>query len=78
MTTEERVGEGQGAAGRGGLRSRQSAEGDDRSTTDNTAKKQAEGVALMWKQNLGVDAKVNAQEFQAWMDSFYAGKLGGR
>ena len=33
----------------------------------------AEGVALMWKQNLGVDAKVNAQEFQAWMDTFYAG-----
>ncbi len=43
------------------------------STTDNTAKKMAEGVALMWKQNLGVDAKVNAQEFQAWMDTFYAG-----
>ncbi len=43
------------------------------STTDNTAKKQAEGIALMLKQNLGVDAKVNAQEFQAWMDSFYAG-----
>jgi oligopeptide transport system substrate-binding protein len=43
------------------------------STTDNTAKKQAEGVALMWKQTLGVDAKVNAQEFQAWMDTFYAG-----
>ena len=42
-------------------------------TTDNTATKQAEGVALMLKQNLGIDAKVNAQEFQAWMDSFYAG-----
>src|SRR5689334_8834755 len=42
-------------------------------TTDNTAKKLAEGVALMWKQNLGVDAKVNAQEFQAWMNTFYAG-----
>jgi oligopeptide transport system substrate-binding protein len=42
-------------------------------TTDNTAKKQAEGVALMLKQTLGVEAKVNAQEFQAWMDSFYAG-----
>jgi oligopeptide transport system substrate-binding protein len=42
-------------------------------TTDNTAKKQAEGIALMLKQNLGVNAKVNAQEFQAWMDSFYAG-----
>jgi len=43
------------------------------STTDNTAKKMSEGVALMWKQYLGVDAKVNAQEFQAWMDTFYAG-----
>ncbi len=43
------------------------------SSTDNTAKKLAEGVALMWKQDLGVDAKVNAQEFQAWMDTFYAG-----
>ena len=43
------------------------------STTDNTNKKMAEGVALMWKQYLGVDAKVNAQEFQAWMDTFYAG-----
>ncbi|WP_119304567.1 peptide ABC transporter substrate-binding protein [Dongia deserti] len=42
------------------------------STTDNTAKRQAEGVALMWKQ-IGVDAKVNAQEFQAWMDTFYNG-----
>ena len=42
-------------------------------TTDNTAKKLAEGVALMWKQNLGVDAKVNAQEFQAWMNTFYSG-----
>jgi oligopeptide transport system substrate-binding protein len=42
-------------------------------TTDNTFKKQAEGIALMLKQNLGVEAKVNAQEFQAWMDSFYAG-----
>jgi len=42
-------------------------------TTDNTAKKQSEGIALMLKQNLGVNAKVNAQEFQAWMDTFYAG-----
>ncbi|HET6618901.1 MAG TPA: peptide ABC transporter substrate-binding protein [Dongiaceae bacterium] len=42
-------------------------------SSDNTAKKLAEGVALMWKQNLGVDAKVNAQEFQAWMNTFYSG-----
>lgn len=44
-------------------------------STDNTAKKQAEGIALMLKQNLGVEAKVNAQEFQAWLDSFYAGNF---
>ncbi len=43
------------------------------SSTDNTSKKMAEGIALMWKQYLGVDAKVNAQEFQAWMNTFYAG-----
>jgi oligopeptide transport system substrate-binding protein len=43
------------------------------SSSDNTAKRQAEGVALMWRQVLGVDAKVNAQEFQAWMNTFYAG-----
>lgn len=42
-------------------------------STDNTAKRTAEGVALMWKQVLGADAKVNAQEFQAWLDTFYAG-----
>jgi oligopeptide transport system substrate-binding protein len=27
----------------------------------------------MWKQVLGANAKVNAQEFQAWLDTFYAG-----
>ena len=43
------------------------------SSTDNTAKRQAEAVTLMWKQVLGVDAKVNAQEFQAWLDTFNAG-----
>jgi oligopeptide transport system substrate-binding protein len=43
------------------------------STTDNTSKRQAEGVALMWKQVLGVEAKVNAQEFQAWLDTFNNG-----
>jgi len=42
-------------------------------STDNTAKREAEGVALMWRQVLGVDAKVNAQEFQAWLDSFNNG-----
>jgi len=42
--------------------------------SDNTRKKQAEGVALMWRQVLGVDAKVNAQEFQAWLDTFNNGE----
>jgi oligopeptide transport system substrate-binding protein len=43
------------------------------SSDDNVAKRQAEGVALMWKQVLGVDAKVNAQEFQAWLETFNNG-----
>ncbi len=43
------------------------------SSDDNTAKRQAEGVALMWKQVLGVEAKVNAQEFKAWLDTFNTG-----
>jgi len=43
------------------------------SETDADLKKQAEGVAVMWKQILGVQAKVNAQEFQAWYDTFNAG-----
>lgn len=43
------------------------------SSTDNTGKREAEAVALMWKQVLGANAKVNAQEFQAWLDTFYAG-----
>ena len=43
------------------------------SSDDNTAKRQAEGIALMWKQVLGVNAKVNAQEFQAWLDTFNTG-----
>jgi oligopeptide transport system substrate-binding protein len=40
---------------------------------DPDTKKEAEGVAVMWKQVLGVQAKVNAQEFQAWYDTFNAG-----
>lgn len=42
-------------------------------SSDNTAKRIAEGVALMWRQVLGVQAKVNAQEFQAWLDTFNNG-----
>jgi oligopeptide transport system substrate-binding protein len=40
------------------------------STNDDTNKKMAETVALMWKRTLGVDAKVNAQERDAWLDAF--------
>jgi oligopeptide transport system substrate-binding protein len=40
------------------------------STNDDTEKKMAETVALMWKKTLGVDAKVNAQERDAWLDAF--------
>lgn len=33
----------------------------------------AQGVALMWKQVLGVEATVEPQERKAWLDTFYAG-----
>jgi oligopeptide transport system substrate-binding protein len=33
----------------------------------------AQGVALMWKKVLGVDATVNSMERKAWLDTFYAG-----
>jgi oligopeptide transport system substrate-binding protein len=35
--------------------------------------RRAQGVALMWKQVLGVDATVEPLERKAWLDSFYAG-----
>jgi oligopeptide transport system substrate-binding protein len=44
------------------------------SSNDDTQKKIAETVALMWRKTLGVDAKVNAQERDAWLDSFSSGK----
>ena len=40
------------------------------STDNETEKRMAEGAALMWKKTLGVDAKVNAQEHDAWLDTF--------
>jgi oligopeptide transport system substrate-binding protein len=43
------------------------------SSSENTSKRLAEGAALMWRQVLGVQAKVNAQEFQAWLDTFNNG-----
>lgn len=33
----------------------------------------AQGVALMWKQTLGVEASVEPMERKAWLDAFYAG-----
>lgn len=33
----------------------------------------AQGVALMWKQALGVEATVEPMERKAWLDAFYAG-----
>ena len=44
------------------------------SSNDDTQKKMAETVALMWRKTLGVDAKVNAQERDAWLDAFNGGK----
>lgn len=35
--------------------------------------RRAQGVALMWKKVLGVEATVEPQERKAWLDSFYAG-----
>ncbi len=46
------------------------------STANATSKKIAETAAVMWKQTLGVDAKVNAQDRDAWLAAFNRGKLG--
>jgi oligopeptide transport system substrate-binding protein len=43
------------------------------STTDDTEKREASALAIMWKQVLGVQADLQNQEFQAWLDTFYAG-----
>jgi oligopeptide transport system substrate-binding protein len=43
-------------------------------TTNNaSSKKIGETAAVMWKQTLGVDAKVNAQDRDAWLAAFTAG-----
>jgi oligopeptide transport system substrate-binding protein len=44
------------------------------SSNDDTEKKIAETIALMWKKTLGVDVKINAQERDAWLDAFNSGK----
>jgi oligopeptide transport system substrate-binding protein len=43
------------------------------STNNATSKKIAETAAVMWKQTLGIDAKVNAQDRDAWLAVFTAG-----
>jgi oligopeptide transport system substrate-binding protein len=42
-------------------------------TTDETEKKEGEALAYMWRQVLGAEVELQNQEFQAWLDSFYAG-----
>ncbi len=43
------------------------------STVAEDPKRRAQGVALMWKKVLGVEATVEPLERKAWLDSFYAG-----
>lgn len=43
------------------------------STSDLDEVKEAQAVAIMWKQALGVEVELVNQEFGAWLDSFYAG-----
>jgi oligopeptide transport system substrate-binding protein len=43
------------------------------STVSEDSTKRAQGIALMWKKVLGVDATVDAMERKAWLDAFYAG-----
>ncbi len=40
-------------------------------TVAETSSRRAQGIALMWKKVLGVEAEVNAQERKAWLDLFY-------
>jgi oligopeptide transport system substrate-binding protein len=43
------------------------------STNSDSPKKMAETIAVMWKQTLGVDAKVHAQDRDSWLAAFSAG-----
>jgi oligopeptide transport system substrate-binding protein len=43
------------------------------STVSEDSTRRAQGVALMWKKVLGVEATVEPQERKAWLDTFYAG-----
>ena len=43
------------------------------STVNEDSTRRAQGIALMWKKVLGVEAVNEAQERKAWLDTFYAG-----
>ncbi len=43
------------------------------STVSEDSTRRAQGVALMWKKLLGVEATVEPMERKAWLDAFYAG-----
>ncbi len=43
------------------------------STSNESSKKIAETIAVMWKQTLGIEGKVNAQARDAWLAAFTAG-----
>ena len=43
------------------------------STVSEDATRRAQGVALMWKKVLGVEATNEPMERKAWLDAFYAG-----
>lgn len=42
-------------------------------TVSEDSTRRAQGIALMWKQTLGVNAVVEPVERKAWLDAFYAG-----
>ena len=43
------------------------------STVSEDSTRRAQGVALMWKKVLGVEAELQPMERKAWLDAFYAG-----
>ena len=43
------------------------------STVSEDSSRRAQGVALMWKKLLGVEAELQPMERKAWLDAFYAG-----
>ena len=43
------------------------------STVSEDSTRRAQGIALMWKKLLGVEAELQPMERKAWLDAFYAG-----